>query len=310
MARALLSDCTKADQRTAAFVRLNKYSMLGSVLGPCVGGLLAEPNLRLPEGLRMGIFDRFPFLLPCACCCMLAVATFLVVCVYAEDPRKESPLLGPATAPAHPLSQLRANSAFLSAVFTWSLCAYTGSMFVELLGLWCKTAIDSGGLGWREEWKVSVVLVTGSIALILFLSTALRPLITRYGTSTVLRLSLFLVMLDFLLVPLISSLPSALVWPCILLASPLWCLASGSCITSINIIINSVVPQELYGAANGLGISLVALIRAFGPVTAGALLGWSIAEARPYPLDRCLPFYVAAAVTAANLVFLRRSNLV
>ena len=282
--------------------------MLGAVLGPCVGGLLAEPNQRLPEGMRTELMEKFPFLLPCGCCCMLAIATFIVVFLYAEDlPKASSPLL-PSAAPIRPLSQLLSNGPYVSAIVTWGLCGFTGSMFVELMGLWCKTDRKSGGMGWREEWKVSVVLVTGSLSLLIFLSSTLRPLISRYGTYSVLRLSLFALIFDFLCIPLISSLPSLLQWPSLLLASPIWSLSSGSCITSISIIINSVVPQELYGAANGLGISLVSLIRAFGPVTAGILLGWSIGEPRPYPLDRCLPFYVAAAVTAANLLLVRRYN--
>lgn len=282
--------------------------MLGSVLGPCIGGLLAEPNQRLPEGMRVEVMEKYPFLLPCGCCCLLAIATFIVAFLYAEDlPKASNPLL-PSAAPARPLSQLLSNGPYVSAVVTWGLSSFTGAMFVELMGLWCKTERASGGMGWREEWKVSIVLVIGSVSLLIFLSSTLRPVISRYGTYSVLRISLFAVALDFLLIPLIPSLPFLLQWPCLLLASAVWSLSNGSCVTSISIIMNSIVPQELYGAANGLGISIVSLIRAFGPATAGMLLGWSIAEQRPFPLDRCLPFYVAAIVTAANLLLVRRSN--
>ena len=310
-ARALISDHAKEGQLTSAIVKLNKYSMLGTILGPCVGGLLAEPNQRLPESVRLEMWEKFPFLLPCLGCCALAVTTCIFVYCYAQDvPKSKSPLL-PPTSPVHsPLSHLRTNRAYLSAVITWSFCALTGSMFVELLGLWCKTDKSLGGLGWREEWKVSIVLITGSITLLLYLSTVLRPLITRIGTGLTLRGALLVMMLSYALMPWISSLPSVCVWPCIILCMPLWSMSSGSAITSINIIINSVVPQELYGAANGLGISLVALIRAFGPITAGALLGWAISDRHPFPLNHCLPFYTAAGITCLNLLFVRRAILV
>jgi hypothetical protein len=83
-------------------------------------------------------------------------------------------------------------------------------------------------------------------------------------------------------------------------------MSSGGSFTSINIIVNCAVEkvrfrQELYGSANGLALSSVAFVRAFGPVIAGSLFGWCIGKGFDFPLDHSAPFFVAAGMCFLNV---------
>lgn len=49
----------------------------------------------------------------------------------------------------------------------------------------------------------------------------------------------------------------------------------------MGLIVNS-VHRNMMGSANGLGQSLVALLRAIGPITCGPAFAWSLAAGLPY----------------------------
>lgn len=62
----------------------------GSILGPLIGGALAEPCLNYPQFFAPGtLFDRYPFLLPNLVCAAILVVGILVGILFLEETHQE-----------------------------------------------------------------------------------------------------------------------------------------------------------------------------------------------------------------------------
>ncbi|KAI4207608.1 MAG: hypothetical protein LQ346_000415 [Caloplaca aetnensis] len=63
---------------------------LGSILGPLIGGTLAEPCNNYPRLFARGtLWDRYPFLLPNVVCAMIIVLGILIGILFLEETHQE-----------------------------------------------------------------------------------------------------------------------------------------------------------------------------------------------------------------------------
>lgn len=61
-----------------------------SILGPLIGGTLAEPCKNYPQLFARGtLFDRYPFLLPNVVCAMILVSGILIGILFLEETHQE-----------------------------------------------------------------------------------------------------------------------------------------------------------------------------------------------------------------------------
>lgn len=313
--RSLLADFTDKTNRTQAFTYLNVFSILGSIVGPFLGGMLAEPHKRFPGAFAgVGFFEDFPFSLPCfATLAISLLGLYLAIFYVFDEPPKSSqsrsPLL-PSTQASftfwESLSLLKGNYPFLTVVFAWCITGLTLAMTTELTALWGKSAVDHGGLGWKEEYKIGLLFAWGSLVLLLFLILFLRKLMDRFGGSTVLQ------MFQLIAIPAVLGVPSChvlygtwLLWPGLMLMTGLWGICIGVMLTAVQIGVNTVVQPELLGSANGLALSIVALIRSLGPLTAGTLFGWSLNTGLGFPFNYYFAYFLEAILLFLSFLVVR-----
>jgi len=313
--RSLLADFTDKTNRTQAFTYLNVFAIVGSIIGPFLGGMLAEPHKRFP-GIFAGVdfFEDFPFSLPCFATLGLSLfGLFLALFYVFDEPAKSSksgtPLL-PNETPTYSFCEtlhiLKGNASYLTVAFAWCITGLTLAMTTELTALWAKSAVDHGGLGWKEEYKVGMTYAWGSFVLLLFLIFFLRKLMERFGCSLVLQIA------QLVAAPVVVAIPTChifygtwLLWPALMAATAMWGICMGVMLTGVQIGINSVVQQEMLGSANGMALSIVALIRSLGPLTAGTLFGWSLNNGLGFPFNYYFAYFLEAVLLFTSSLIVR-----
>lgn len=303
--RSLLADFTDKTNRTQAFTYLNVFAIVGSIIGPFMGGMLAEPHKRFP-GVFAGVdfFEDFPFSLPCfVTLAVTLIGLYLATFYVFDEPRdsfksSDSPLISTEKKVygfCETFHLLRGNTSYLTIGFAWCVTAITLAMTTELTALWGKSAVSHGGLGWREEYKVGLLYAWGSFILLVFLILFLKKLMERFGCSSILQFS------QFIAGPAVLGIPAChvfygtwMLWPGLMVITGMWGICMGVMLTSVQIGINSVVQQELLGSANGMALSVVALIRSLGPLTAGTLFGWSLNTGLGFPFNYYFAYFLEA----------------
>lgn len=315
--RSLLADFTDKTNRTQAFTYLNVFTIVGSIVGPFLGGVLAEPHKRFPAVFAgVGFFEEFPFSLPCFATLLLSLlGLYLAIFYVFDEPPKSSQSLSPLlpNAPTshsfcESLALLKSNSAYLTVVFAWCVTGLVLAMTTELTALWGKSAVDHGGLGWKEEYKIGLLFAWGSLILLLFLVFFLRKLMDRFGCPTVLQI------FQLLATPTVLGLPSChifyntwLLWPGLMAVTGIWGICMGVMLTAVQLGINAVVQPELVGSANGLALSVVALVRSLGPLTAGTLFGWSLNAGLGFPFNYYFAYFLEAILLFLSFLVVRCS---
>ncbi|KAL8641747.1 MAG: hypothetical protein Q9228_001490 [Teloschistes exilis] len=81
---------THKEHQPSAYAIMPFVWSLGSILGPLIGGALAEPCKNYPQWFARGtLFDRYPFLLPNIVCSMILVVGILIGILFLEETHQE-----------------------------------------------------------------------------------------------------------------------------------------------------------------------------------------------------------------------------
>ena len=90
VAKGMIGDISR-DQRARAW----GYAMYGSIygasamIGPFLGGLLANPRVLYPNWFEKGgLFDSYPYLLVCLIVCTLSIIAFVLTVAYVKENKK------------------------------------------------------------------------------------------------------------------------------------------------------------------------------------------------------------------------------
>ncbi|MBN2472910.1 MAG: MFS transporter [Anaerolineae bacterium] len=264
-AMAYISDSTTNENRSSGMGMIGAAMGIGMVLGPGLGGILATDSLSLPFFIAAGLSTI-----------ALGLIAALLPESLPEDRRVQTAgFKGPQ------IRQLW--RALFSPIGLLLIVAFIISFgltnFEAVFGLYAKDvfAYDAGQVG-------GILMFIGVVSAVMQ-AVLTGPLTTRFGEVTVLRASLVLTMVGFVIMLAAENLAGILVTTFVFVAGNSLLRPVTSSLTSKR----ATVPQ---GVAMGLNNSFMSLGRIVGPVWAGLL----------YDVDLHLPYLSGAAITAIGLV--------
>ncbi|OVA13782.1 Major facilitator superfamily [Macleaya cordata] len=261
---------------------------VGLVIGPALGGFLAQPAEKYPNLFPKGsLFARFPYFLPCLCISVYAAAVF-VACfwipetlhkhsgtneeAYGSDEKEDIEETDGTGSDAK--QSLLKNWPLMSSIIVYCVFSLHDMAYTEIFSLWAVSPREYGGLSFTTE-NVGEVLSISGFGLLLF-QLFLYPMVEKItGHMTITRVSAVLSIPLLSCYPLIAKLSGLSLALVLNTASVLKNVFSLSIITGLFILQNNAVPQHQRGAANGISMTAMSIFKAFGPAGGGALFSWS-----------------------------------
>ncbi|KAK4800044.1 hypothetical protein SAY86_025409 [Trapa natans] len=291
--RAYASEVCRKEHQSLAMSIISTSWGIGLVIGPAVGGFLAQPADKFPHIFSKGsIFGRFPYFLPCLLIsiftlCVLVVSAWLPetlhkhnesiegVCKLQEGQEegwKECNLTQESHEPVR--KSLLRNWPLMSSIIVYCVFQLHDMAYSEIFSLWAISPRKFGGLSYSTA-DVGEVLAVSGIGLLLFQLFLYPPVERTFGPVMISRVGAVLSILLLTSYPFIGKLTGIILTLLINLASILKNVLSVSITTGLFLIQNQAVTQEQRGAANGLSLSAMSLFKAIGPATGGMLFSWS-----------------------------------
>ena len=270
-ARAYIADITVAEDRVRALGRLGAALSLGVILGPAIGGILAEISISLPFYAAGA----------------LALLNFIFVALFLPESLKEK-IISSAHIGKGFLFQntkriwlgLRAELAPLFILsFLWSFALSNNQVAVPLLGI-DKFNLDPAHMG-----ILFVVMGAVSVVVQIFL---LVPVTALLGKHFTIAWGLLIMSAGFLIMPFLPP-------ETIFLYGAVAIAAFGSSISRP--VITALISEETtegQGVTMGTATAFESLGRLIGPILGGFLFAYSMA----------FPFVLAAVVVVAVLLFI------
>ncbi|KAJ8635324.1 hypothetical protein MRB53_009591 [Persea americana] len=292
--KAYATEICRKEYQPLALSIISTARGLSYIIGPVIGGLLAQPAKKYPSVFsKNSLFGRFPYLLPCACISLFALGVTIVSFWFPEtlhmhnmkdreefssydasnSDMKES-VEGTEGCESASEQSLLKNWPLMSSITVYCIFALHDMAYAEIFSLWAVSPREDGGLSFSSE-DVGVVLAISGLGLILF-QLFVYPVVEKsFGPIMVSRIAAVMSVLLLSSYPIISML-SGLGLPIALTsASILKNILSVIIITGMFILQNNAVPQNQRGAANGISTTAMSIFRAIGPAGGGALFSWS-----------------------------------
>ncbi|CAN4118342.1 unnamed protein product [Withania somnifera] len=293
--RANASEICRKEYHALGISAVSTAWGIGLVIGPAIGGYLAQPAEKYPNIFsKESFFGRFPYFLPCLMISVFALAAtvmsfWLPINEFSKSLLKNWPLV---------------SSIIVYCVFQLHDIAY-----LEIFSLWAVSPRTLGGLSFTTADVGQVLAITG-LGLLLF-QLLVYPLVERItGPVMISRIG------AVLSIPLLGSYPYIALLTGFGLSIALNCasmlknILSVSITTGLLIMQNRAVSQEKRGAANGISMSSMSLFKTIGPAAGGSLLSWSQRrqDADILPGDQ-LVFFVLNAIELLGLLLTFRPFL-
>ncbi|XP_073289562.1 protein ZINC INDUCED FACILITATOR 1-like isoform X2 [Primulina huaijiensis] len=297
--RAYASEICRKEHEALGMSVISTSWGIGLVIGPAVGGFLAQPAEKYPHIFsKESIFGRFPYFLPCLTISVFALVASIVSCWLPETlhtHQKENieqdggkavlegnsyksvkPHKIKGSEGSLPLKKrsILKNWPLLSAIMVYCIFQLHDMAYTEIFSLWAVSPRKFGGLSFTTS-DVGVVLVITGFGMLIFQLFLYTWVEKTLGTIMVSRIGAVIT------IPLLSSYPfiaglSGLILLLVLnCASMLKNVLSISITTCLLVMQNRAVPQEQRGAANGISMSAMSLFKAVGPAAGGSLLSWA-----------------------------------
>ncbi|KAJ0753587.1 putative major facilitator superfamily, MFS transporter superfamily [Helianthus annuus] len=285
--KAYASELLREEHRALALSSISTAWGIGLVIGPAVGGFLAQPAEKFPSLVSPdSLFGRFPYLLPCLCISTFALFVTIVAIWLPETLHihKNNELESASNVPDveektvekkdSTLLSLLKNWPLMSSIIVYCVFSLQNMAYNEIFSLWAVSPRSLGGLSYTTEDVGTVLSITG-VGLLVF-QTALYPIAERtFGPIMVARIS------GVMSIPLLSSYPYIAMLSGSMLFFTLNCASivknvlSASIITGTFMLQNKAVDQHQRGMANGIAMTLQSAFQAIGPACGGALLSWT-----------------------------------
>ncbi len=350
---AMLADITDSTNQAQGMAAGAFSWGLANILAPMIGGLLARPTITLPEYFdNDGLFARLPYLLPTVVVFVWGWLAALIGIVFLPaDEITWSEALGKlfdrgsgdeytalstmddadggtgamssdedGRGSQEKETELQSYLRILKeretrlAVSTRVLLPMVWVTYNELLPLWCKSAPESGGLGWNAR-QIGTIMSIQGIALMFYQPIFFPPLTRWLGVVNSFRFGAVLFTTCIFTLPLIGRLathPSWL-WPIfsfqrtidmisgcaklpgatVLLGHDLcgfWLQRNrASCGGGGQLLIINAARVGEQGRVQGLAGGLASMTMAIFPAIGGAIWSYTFAS-MPYPLHPHLPY--------------------
>ncbi|CAK8566793.1 unnamed protein product [Lathyrus sativus] len=262
---------------------------IGLIIGPALGGYLAQPAEKYPEIFSKGSFcDKFPYFLPCFIISGFALAIAIVCIWIPETLHNHSGNESRDDAEAIENGSIRVvkektvqknenlfmNWPLMSSIIVYCVFALHDVAYQEVFSLWAVSPPKLGGLNFTTDDVGNVLSISG-LALVIY-----QLFIYPYVEKTCGPIS-FARITGILSIPLLQSYPfiallsGTALYVVISIASVFKNVMSVTITTGLFLIQNRVVEQHQRGEANGISMTCMSLFKAIGPAAGGTILTWS-----------------------------------
>uniref|UniRef100_A0A453KBF4 Major facilitator superfamily (MFS) profile domain-containing protein n=1 Tax=Aegilops tauschii subsp. strangulata TaxID=200361 RepID=A0A453KBF4_AEGTS len=267
-------------------IKVNTAWGFGLVIGPALGGYLAQPAEKYPQIFsKESVFGRFPYFLPCVAVSLLA-AIVLISCIWMPETihKHKSPEKDIQKVKALPSEQsyldsprkksLLQNWPWMSTMVSYCFFGLHDTAYSEILSLWAVSDRKYGGLSFSSEDIGGVLAVAGASLLVYqliiyhWVHKFLGPVISSRVASA---LSILIVSTYPFMTYLSGAKLSFALYSAAMMRSVVAITAS----TGISLLQNHAVRQDQRGTANGISTTAMSFFKAIAPIGAGYLFSWA-----------------------------------
>ncbi|CAN4118343.1 unnamed protein product [Withania somnifera] len=308
--RANASEICRKEYHALGISAVSTAWGIGLVIGPAIGGYLAQPAEKYPNIFsKESFFGRFPYFLPCLMISVFALAATVMSFWLPETLHKHNKIMKDKSNFHDAAEGTRDESNGLNASQNMNNSERRSTSSQKIFSLWAVSPRTLGGLSFTTADVGQVLAITG-LGLLLF-QLLVYPLVERItGPVMISRIG------AVLSIPLLGSYPYIALLTGFGLSIALNCasmlknILSVSITTGLLIMQNRAVSQEKRGAANGISMSSMSLFKTIGPAAGGSLLSWSQRrqDADILPGDQ-LVFFVLNAIELLGLLLTFRPFL-
>ncbi|CAM8931192.1 unnamed protein product [Rhodiola kirilowii] len=297
--------CRKEHQALGMSVISTSWG-LGLVIGPALGGFLAQPADKFPSIVsKRSLLGRYPYALPCLVISIISLATsiacyWLPESLHNHPEKKTSTRLKNTTQEASledadlsigtnntsdemensedsgqtSQKSLLKNWPLMSAILVYCVFTLHDTAYSEIFSLWATSPRALGGLSLSTS-NVGVVLSITGAGLLVF-QLLLYPYVDKIlGPLSVSRIGAVLSILLLVTYPVIALLRGIKLIATLTCASTIKNVLSISIATGLSIMQNRAVPQHQRGAANGISVAAMSCFKAAGPALGGIVISWA-----------------------------------
>ncbi|XP_052139077.1 protein ZINC INDUCED FACILITATOR-LIKE 1-like [Oryza glaberrima] len=259
---------------------------LGLVVGPALGGYLAQPVEKYPHVFsKESVFGRFPYLLPCLGVSLFA-AIVLISCIWLPETihKHKSPDKDIKRIKELPLQQaywdsprkksLFQNRPWMSTMISYCFFGLHDTAYSEILSLWAVSDRKYGGLSFSCE-DIGQVLAVAGASLLAYQLIIYHWVHKFLGPIISLRIASALSILILSTYPFMTYLSGAEFSLALYSAAMMKSALAITISTGICLLQNNAVLQEHRGTANGVSTTAMSFFKAIAPVGAGVLFSWA-----------------------------------
>ncbi|XP_024518312.1 protein ZINC INDUCED FACILITATOR-LIKE 1 [Selaginella moellendorffii] len=278
--KAYASEICSEEHQAVSMSTVGTTWGLGLIVGPSLGGFLAQPAEKFPNVFTKGsIFARFPYLLQALCVSAFALVALFVIPALPETLHKHH-----NTVKDEESSVERSEKEDQSIWTNWPLMASTvvyclwslhNIAYTEIFSLWSVSPRADGGLGFTSSDVGAVLGVSGFAMLVT--QTLLFPVVARLiGAIRSYRYAALITVPLLISYPFFNKIHNS-TWTHIVVfsASILKFVLSVAAFTGSFMLTNNTVKQRQRGAANGFSVSVVSVFKAIGPAAGGIVFAWA-----------------------------------
>ncbi|ESW05557.1 hypothetical protein PHAVU_011G189500 [Phaseolus vulgaris] len=287
--RAYAAELFREEHQALGLSTLSSAWGIGLIIGPSLGGYLAQPVEKYPNIFPKDSFwDKFPYFLPNL---IISVFAFVVAigCIWIPETLHNHNCSNESIEYAEALENgsggvgnkkiikrnenLLMNWPLMSSIIAYCVFSLHDIAYQEIFSLWAVSPPKLGGLNFTTNDVGNILSISG-LALIIYQLTLFPCVEKASGAIGIARIS------SMLSIPLLQSYPfiallSGLALHIVLsTASILKNILSITIVTGLFLQQNRVVEQHQRGAANGIAMTGMSLFKAIGPAAGGSVLAW------------------------------------
>lgn len=275
VAQAYVADVTPPEYRAAGMGHIGAAFGLGFVLGPAIGGALGRVNLGLPLYLAS----------------VIALLNAVYVFKMLPETVDRSKVNDPRESASLALRISRMGAALNGPIWFLFLTTFMVTFaFANLEGTFTAYIVQSFHYTSRHAvWITGLVFAYIGVILVLVQGGAIRPLVARFGETSLVITGIALMAIGFLT----FALPHHLKY---LMLGPMIPIAIGSALNSPSLrsLISRFAASDVQGGTLGLSASFDSLARFLGPAVAGLLYK---------DVGRTAPYWFAGSLMLLTLLF-------
>lgn len=274
--RTMIAEHSTPKTQAVAFSWFAFSGNMGILLGPLLGGALADPARQYPWAFRnVQFFIDYPYALSSFVIGILGLVAVVTSALFVEetldkperDTSSESGIATPKKPKLSTVDILKAPGVG-KVLFIYAHIMLLAFSYTAVVPVFWFTDVKMGGFGF-QPWQISIMMGINGAAQAMWLLLVFPPLQHRWGTNRVLRACSDAYPVFFLVCPLGNVLlrhdAATAFW---VMAPPLLAVGSGVSMsfTAIQLALNDVTPSpQVLGTLNALALTGTSVMRAFSP---------------------------------------------